>query len=69
MSSLDFGYHADLGLLRSAYSWLKRDAAPGIDGMTWQECGEGLERKLAHAISEVQLLSATPQFGGDEPRR
>jgi RNA-directed DNA polymerase len=37
----------DVGLLRSAYSWQKRDAAPGVDGMTWQEYGEELERKLA----------------------
>jgi len=40
-------HHVDVGLLRSAYSWLKRDAAPGVDGMTWQEYGEDLERKLA----------------------
>src|SRR5260221_11447081 len=30
-------HHVDAGLLHSAYSWLKRDAAPGVDGVTWQE--------------------------------
>ena len=25
-----------LELLRRAYLWLKREAAPGVDGMTWQ---------------------------------
>ena len=24
-------------LLQEAYFWLKRDAAPGVDGLTWQE--------------------------------
>src|ERR1700704_3370891 len=40
-------HHVDAGLLHSAYSWLKRDAAPGVDGVTWQEYGQDLERKLA----------------------
>jgi RNA-directed DNA polymerase len=33
--------------LRAAYSALKRDAAPGIDGETWQHYGEALEENLA----------------------
>ena len=40
-------HHVDVELLHSAYSWLKRDAAPGVDGVTWQEYGQDLERKLA----------------------
>ncbi len=40
-------HHVDAGLLHSAYSWLKRDAAPGVDGVTWQEYGQDLERELA----------------------
>jgi hypothetical protein len=40
-------HHVDAGLLRSACSWLKRDAAPGVDGMTWQEYGEDLEYLFA----------------------
>ena len=26
-------HHVDVELFRSAYSWLKRDAAPGVDGV------------------------------------
>jgi RNA-directed DNA polymerase len=40
-------HHVDVGLLRSAYSWLKRDAAAGVDGVTWQEYGGDLECRLA----------------------
>jgi RNA-directed DNA polymerase len=27
-------HHVDAGVLHSAYSWLKREAAPGADGVT-----------------------------------
>jgi RNA-directed DNA polymerase len=37
----------DVGHLRAAYHALKRDAAPGIDGETWQHYGEALEANLA----------------------
>jgi hypothetical protein len=30
-------HHVDIDLLRVAFSWLKRDAAPGVDGLTWRE--------------------------------
>ena len=36
----------DLDTLRGAYFSLKRDAAPGVDGQTWQEYGEQLEENL-----------------------
>src|SRR5262249_33654389 len=32
--------------LRAAYSALKREAAPGVDGETWQHYGEDLEANL-----------------------
>jgi group II intron reverse transcriptase/maturase len=32
--------------LREAYYRLKREAAPGVDGMTWQQYGEDLEANL-----------------------
>jgi RNA-directed DNA polymerase len=32
--------------LRAAYFALKRDAAPAIDGETWQHYGEALEENL-----------------------
>jgi RNA-directed DNA polymerase len=33
--------------LKAAYSALKRDAAPGIDGATWEHYGQALEANLA----------------------
>jgi group II intron reverse transcriptase/maturase len=39
-------HHVDVELLGSAFSWLKRDAAPGIDGITWQEYEQDLEANL-----------------------
>jgi group II intron reverse transcriptase/maturase len=38
-------YHVEQ--LRAAYHALKRDAAPGIDGETWEHYGEALEANLA----------------------
>jgi group II intron reverse transcriptase/maturase len=35
-----------LDTLRMAYWRLKREAAPGVDGETWRQYGEDLERKL-----------------------
>lgn len=35
-----------VGLLRESYLSLKRRAAPGIDGLTWQEYGSDLEGRL-----------------------
>jgi RNA-directed DNA polymerase len=39
-------HHVDVELLRSSYGWLRKEAAPGVDGVTWDAYGEGLERKL-----------------------
>lgn len=39
-------HHVDITLLRTAYLALKRDAAPGVDGVTWRDYGEDLEQKL-----------------------
>jgi len=36
----------DVNVLREAYYSLKRKAAVGIDGETWEQYGEGLEEKL-----------------------
>src|SRR6476619_5527206 len=40
-------HHVDVELLRAAYGWLKREAAAGVDGVTWAAYGEGLELRLA----------------------
>jgi group II intron reverse transcriptase/maturase len=39
-------HHINIDLLRSSYYSLKRQAAPGVDGVVWQEYGEGLEGRL-----------------------
>lgn len=36
----------DLERLKAAYFALKRDAAPGVDGMTWEQYGQHLESNL-----------------------
>ena len=39
-------HHITIELLKQSYLALKHDAAPGIDGVTWQSYGENLEEKL-----------------------
>jgi len=40
-------HHVTVHLLRDSYYALKREAAPGVDGLTWKEYETGLEEKLA----------------------
>jgi RNA-directed DNA polymerase len=40
-------HHVSVDLLRDSYYALKRQAAPGVDGVTWQEHETGLENRLA----------------------
>jgi len=39
-------HHVNVDLLRSSYHSLKKEAAAGVDGVTWGEYGEGLEDRL-----------------------
>ena len=39
-------HHVTIELLEDSYASLKRKAAPGVDGVTWQQYGEGLEERL-----------------------
>lgn len=39
-------HHVTADLLRDSYRSLKKQAAPGVDGVTWQQYGEGLEERL-----------------------
>jgi group II intron reverse transcriptase/maturase len=39
-------HHLTTGLLRQSYYALQRNAAPGVDGVRWQEYEEGLENRL-----------------------
>jgi len=40
-------HHVTIDLLRDSYYDLKRRAAAGVDGVTWQAYGDGLEERLA----------------------
>jgi RNA-directed DNA polymerase len=40
-------HHVTTQRLRDSYYTLKREAAPGVDGVTWQEYGTDLDEKLA----------------------
>ena len=40
-------HHVTIDRLRGAFLALRRDAAPGVDGVTWEQYAEGLEEKLA----------------------
>lgn len=46
-------HHVDIDLLRAAFSWLKRDAAPGVDGQTWRQYEQSLEINLADLHARV----------------
>jgi RNA-directed DNA polymerase len=46
-------HHVTVDLLHEAYSWLKREAAPGVDGVTWRAYGEGLEQRLEDLCARV----------------
>lgn len=39
-------HHVNVDLLRASYYALKRKAAPGVDGVTWQEYEDGLAERL-----------------------
>src|SRR5262245_48878778 len=39
-------HHVSVDLLRDSFYALKREAAPGVDGMTWQKYEEGLDDRL-----------------------
>ena len=39
-------HHFSIPMLRTAYFALKRDAAPGIDGMTWRTYEADLDRRI-----------------------
>src|ERR1700756_1834415 len=46
-------HHVTIDLLKDAYSWLKREAAPGVDGRTWQSYKQNLEVNLAKLHSRI----------------
>jgi retron-type reverse transcriptase len=46
-------HHLTVGLLRESFHSLKRKAAPGVDGVTWQEFEVGLENRLIDLHARV----------------
>ena len=46
-------HHVLVALLRASFYSLKRKAAPGVDGVTWQEYESGLEDRIADLHSRV----------------
>jgi group II intron reverse transcriptase/maturase len=46
-------HHVSVALLRVSFFSLKRKAAPGVDGVTWQEYESGLEDRIADLHSRV----------------
>jgi RNA-directed DNA polymerase len=46
-------HHLTVGLLREGFYALKRRAAPGVDGVTWQEYENGLEDRLVDLYRRV----------------
>ena len=46
-------HHMSVDLLRDSFFALKRQAAPGVDGVTWQEYETGLEDRLIDLHSRV----------------
>ena len=54
-------HHITTELLKRSYLALARDAAPGIDGVTWQAYGENLEEKLKDLHDRVHKGSYRAQ--------
>jgi len=46
-------HHLTADLLRQSYFWLKRNAAPGVDGVTWEAYGEGFDDRIADLHARV----------------
>ena len=47
-------HHVSIPLLLDSFYALKRDAAPGVDGMAWKEYETDLDKRLADLHSQVQ---------------
>jgi RNA-directed DNA polymerase len=54
-------HHIDVDMLRAAFLALRRKAAPGVDGVTWQDYEATLEPRLAALRERVHRGSYRPQ--------
>jgi retron-type reverse transcriptase len=58
-------HHVDPAMLRIAFHAIKRDAAPGVDGVTW----ETYEQALDHRIEELHPRVHTGAYRAQPSRR
>ena len=47
-------HHLSIPMLRMAFFALKREAAPGVDGLTWQDYEADLDRRIEDLHARVQ---------------
>src|SRR6202020_369844 len=47
-------HHINPAMLRTACYAIKRDAAPGVDGMTWETYEQGLEHRIENLHTRVK---------------
>jgi len=47
-------HHVDTAMLRTAFYAMKRDAAPGVDGMTWETYERDLDRRIEDLHARVK---------------
>jgi RNA-directed DNA polymerase len=47
-------HHIDPEMLRTAFYAIKRDAAPGVDGMRWETYEQDLDRRIEDLHTRVQ---------------
>jgi RNA-directed DNA polymerase len=54
-------HHLTIDLLRESYYALKRRAAPGVDGVSWQQYEQGLEERLTDLHGRVHRAAYRAQ--------
>ena len=64
-------HHLDAAMLRTAFFALKKDAAPGVDGLTWEAYEADLDRRIEdlHArLSHGEHIGRSHPGGGYIPK-
>ena len=51
-------HHLTVDVRRESFQALKKNAAPGVDGVRWQEYEEGLEDRLAEPSRRIYIPKA-----------
>ena len=57
-------HHVDVDTLRQAFYALRRKAAPGVDGVTWQDYEADLEPRLQDLHARVRCSEASCHSSG-----